>query len=239
MSTLIELARATIDLFFPPCCGGCGAALAGGVVCPSCAPYFERVASPKCPVCSQPFEGAGGDHLCHRCALQRRSFDSTVAAFLYAGPAADGLRALKYGPRPERIQPLAELWRQAASRELPEVDLAVPVPLHAKRLRRRGFNQAALLAKPLLRFAAVPLRTSALVRVRFGPEQAGLKGRERRRAPRGAFVVPPRQRRSVQGRRVLVVDDVMTTGATAGACATALRRAGASEVHVAVFARAQ
>lgn len=234
---LLETGRATVDLFFPPCCGGCGAPLAAGLLCESCASLVERLGRPRCPRCALCFEAPGEDHECGGCLRRPPPFASATAPFVYGGPVADGVRALKYGPRPERAGPLAELWRQEAG-DLPEVDVAVPVPLHPRRLRQRGFNQVVLLARPLLRARRIPLDTGSLRRHRQGPAQAGLHGRARREGARGDFVVPPARRGRVEGRRVLLLDDVLTTGATAGAATRALRKAGAADVHVAVFARA-
>lgn len=230
-----RLAGALLDLVFPPCCAGCGAELATGVLCERCAPHVERIASPRCPRCGIPFEGAGADHLCSRCILEPPRFASAVAAFEFAGPLADGLRALKYGPRAERIEPLARLWREACP-ALPAVEVAVPVPLHPAKLRARGFNQTVQMALPLLRARGLRLDCGALVRRRPGDSQASLTLRERREAPRGAFAATARATR-LAGRRVLLLDDVMTTGATANECARVLLAAGAAEVHVAVVAR--
>ena len=233
---VLEIARGIVDLLLPPCCAGCGKGIPAGVLCEACAALVEPVASPRCPVCALPFDGAGIDHVCGRCVRSPPAFASATAAFRYEGPIADGLRALKYGPRPERIAGLAALWREVAV--VPEADLAVPVPLHPRRLRQRGFNQSVLLARPLLRASRLRLDTSSLRRVVDGPPQASLQGAERTRAMARAFVVPERQKASIAERTILLVDDVMTTGATAGACARALLGAGAAEIHVAVLARA-
>jgi len=162
--------------------------------------------------------------------------DSTWPTFVYCGPLAQGLRALKYGPRPERLAGLAQLWRDE-SPPLPPVDLALPVPLHPRRLRERGFNQVVLLARPLLRREGIALDCSIVRRQCEGPSQASLPEKQRRLAARKAFTLS-RGAAKLRGRRILVVDDVMTTGATVEACAALVRRAGAREVHVAVLARA-
>lgn len=231
-----SLLEGGLDLLFPPCCAGCGCRLDTGILCQGCAPSIERIRSPRCPRCGVSFSGAGLDHLCHRCRTEPPSFDSTQAAYIYAGPLADGIRAVKYGPRPERIEPLAKLWR-AARPPLPEVDLATPVPLHPNKLRRRGFNQTVALARPMLKGAGIPLVHGLLRRVVQGDNQASLEGVKRRQAPRGKYALTRRGRRRVADQRLLLVDDVMTTGATVNECARLLRAAGAREVHVAVLGR--
>jgi len=232
-----SLGSALLDLFFPPSCAGCEAPLFAGELCEACADISEPVASPKCTVCSLPFRGAGEDHLCGRCIESRPHFASAVAAFHYAGAIADGVTALKYGGRLVRLGPLARLWRDHCG-PLPEVDFALAVPLHVSKLRQRSFNQSVLLAKPLLRQRGIPLLHGALTRVRAGRSQAGLPRSERLVEPRGAYELTPKGVEAVEGRRVLVIDDIMTTGATTSECARVLSKAGAEQVHAAVLARA-
>lgn len=234
---MAAIGQALFDLAFPPCCGCCGKQLAAGVLCETCAEQIERIVSPRCPSCGIPFDGAGGDHLCRECIVKPPPFSSTSAAFYYAGPIADGLKALKYGPRTERAGPLSQLWRDAHM-AIPTVDVAIPVPLDPRRLRQRGFNQTVLLAKPLLRARRVVLDCRSLRKARGRPTQASLSIDERRKALRGAFLPLTNKARSrLTGRRVLLLDDVMTTGATARECARVLIDGGVAEVHVMVLAR--
>jgi ComF family protein len=240
VETVLGVAKALVDLVFPPCCAGCGKHLAAGILCELCADQIERITSPKCPRCSIPFDGAGADHLCGECIVKPPPFTSTSAAFNYAGPIADGIKALKYGPRVERAGPLSQMWLQATEQtgNRPEVDVAIPVPLDARRLRERGFNQTVLLAKPLLRAWRLPLDCSSLLKAKGRPTQASLSIEERKKSLRGAFLpLSSRARTRLQDRRVLLLDDVMTTGATARECARVLLEGGAAEVHVAVLAR--
>lgn len=243
MATFIKhisaIGHALFDLAFPPGCACCGKHLATGLLCEVCAVQIERIASPRCPICSIPFDGAGTDHFCSECILKRPPFLSTRAAFLYAGPIADGIRALKYGPRAERAGPLSQLWLQASDVR-PEVDIAIPVPLDARKLRRRGFNQTVLLAGPLLKRWRIPLDCRSLQKTRGKPTQASLSIDERKKALRGAFLpLSPKRRARLAGRRILLLDDVMTTGATARECARVLLEGGVAEVHVAVLARTE
>lgn len=232
-----SLGSTLLDLVLPPSCVGCGTLLATGELCDFCSELCELVTSPKCRVCDLPFRGAGEDHLCGRCIESLPRFRSTSATFRYAGAIADGVTAVKYGGRFDRLGPLSRLWRDHCT-SLPEVELVIPVPLHPSKLRQRGFNQTVLLAKPLLESRGLRLTHGALRRARAGRSQAGLPRSERLAEPKGAYVVTPRGREIVKGRRALLVDDIMTTGATLNECAKVLMNAGAEEVHVAVLARA-
>jgi ComF family protein len=236
LEKLMSWGETVLDLVLPPCCAGCGTLLLSGPLCDLCVDHVKVIESPRCPVCGIPFDGAGPDHPCGRCIESMPGFSSTTATFRYAGPIADGVIALKYGRRLERLGPLADLWREEC-RSLPEVDVAVPVPLHPTRLRQRGFNQSALIARPLLRKHGIRLRCDVLRRVRAGDAQAGLGRADRLRNPRGTYDITPRGSHVLEGRRVLVLDDIMTTGATMRECARVLLDAGAAEVHVAVLAR--
>lgn len=155
------------------------------------------------------------------------------APFAYGGPLADAIRRLKYAGRTDLAAPLGALFADACGAMNGRVDRVVPVPLHPSRLRARGFNQAALLAAPVARKLGVPLETHALRRVRATDAQAGLDASARADNVRGCFVSRP-----VRG-RILVLDDVRTTGATFADVARALREAGAAEVLVLALAAAE
>lgn len=158
-----------------------------------------------------------------------------AAAFLYGGPLADAILRLKYAGRTDLARGLSELFADAALSYAGRVDRVIPLPLHATRLRERGFNQSALLAAPVARALGVRLDVSCLVRVRPTRDQAGLPRTQRAENVRGAFAV----RRPVELGRVLLVDDVRTTGATLATAAETLLRAGAREVCTLALARAE
>lgn len=232
-----QLSSDLLDFVFPPCCGCCGEPLSTGIICEICASLLEKISSPRCPQCGIPFEGQGRDHLCSECIARPPAFQTTSAIFQYDGPVADGIRTLKYGPKPERIWPLSQLWKDTCP-ELPKVDFALAIPLHRKKLISRGFNQTVVLSKPMLRSKGIGLAQGLLERHRQGVAQAGLTVSQRKRAPRGNFRLTRRGKSRLQGKRILLLDDVMTTGSTIRECARIIQQGGASEVHVAVLARA-
>lgn len=197
-----------------------------GVECSGCGLFLAHAA---------PLHGSGRCGYCRRDAFAfsgARSFGS------YDGALRGILQLYKY----RGVRPLAGPLGDRLAETLPRLgaeslDLILPIPLHRKRERQRGFNQAALLAKRLSRRSGIPLGGKDCVRVRDTAPQTGLRGAERRKNVRGAFAVPCPER--VQGRRVLLVDDVLTTGATADACARALLAAGVRGVWVLTLARAR
>jgi ComF family protein len=208
-----------------------------------CRPCLEAVTpleSPFCPRCGVMFKGrAGSDHLCGRCLEQPPPFHMARSAFVYDGSLVDVIHCLKYKGKAQLARPLGILMYRAFVRfwEGEAVDLVLPVPLHGRRLRQRGFNQAGLLAaewrKHLDRDAAIA--SGLLVRVRPTLPQAGLGLRGRESNIRGAFAV--RNPEKIADRHVLVVDDVVTTGATVRECARLLLAHGARRVDVLALAR--
>ncbi len=194
-------------------------------------------------MCGIPFgTQSGDDHRCDRCLSRRTGFRRARACALYdaADPAEHPLKAVlqryKYNRDVTLVGPLAELLRDRCPVPLADYDVVMPVPLHLARLRWRGFNQAHLLAKRLVDDARVPVDPWSLQRIRPTRPQVDLTEAERRRNVAGAFhVTRPEQ---IRGRKILVMDDVYTTGATVVECSRALIRAGAAYVDVLVLARA-
>jgi ComF family protein len=166
-----------------------------------------------------------------------RAFAAARAACLYDEASREPILKLKHADRPD-LAPLFALWISRAARELvAEADAVLPVPLHPLRLLKRRYNQAAEIARPLARREVLAYLPDALIRRRATDSQAGKSGAGRRRNVAAAFEVPDAKRALVEGKRLLLIDDVMTTGATAEGCARALRKAGAARVDVAVVAR--
>jgi ComF family protein len=230
-------ARALLDLILPARAFDDGSpAQSPGLSAES----WSRIAfidGPVCDGCGAPFEHDLGEGVrCPACLARPRVFSRARAACLYDEASRDLILQLKHADRTD-LSGLLSAWISRAAAELiDEADAVAPVPLHRWRLLRRRYNQAAELARPIARRWSKPFLADVLVRPRPGG-QAGRSAVGRRRAAAGAFVVPKTRRRLVEGRRILLVDDVMTTGSTAEACARALLRAGAKAVDLAVVAR--
>jgi len=230
--------RGALDLVFPPqSLDGGEAAMAGGLS----AATWSRIHfldGPVCDGCGTPFEyDQGPGARCAACMARPRAFAAARAACLYDETSREPILKLKHADRPD-VGELFALWIARSARELiAEADAVAPVPLHRWRLLSRRYNQAAEIARPLCRREGIAYLPDALVRRRATDTQAGKSGSGRKRNVAAAFVVPPARRGLVEGRRILLIDDVMTTGATAEGCARALKAAGAARVDLAVVAR--
>lgn len=193
---------------------------------------------PVCDGCGSPFEYDPGPGVrCAPCMAKPFAFDRARAACLYDEHSRDLILKLKHADRTDLSGLLARWISRAAQPLLAEADLIVPAPLHRWRLLSRRYNQAAEIARPLARTHGLRCLPDALIRNRDTDSQGGKSASGRRRNVAGAFVVPPNRREQVEGRRVLLIDDVLTTGATAHACARALKAAGAAQVNLAVIAK--
>ena len=205
------------------------------VVCNACATRFAQPV-PRCTTCALPVP-EGITH-CGACLREPPPLDACLAAVTYGWPWSDCVTQFKFGNLPGWAAELATLMRSAPWVEpaLEQADRVLPMPLARERLAERGYNQALLLAKQL-----APHKTDAslLLRTRHTPAQSELKRAERLRNVRGAFAVEPLRAPELRGRRVVLVDDVMTTGASLHAAATALRQAGTARITAVVFARTE
>ncbi|HEU0100497.1 MAG TPA: ComF family protein [Allosphingosinicella sp.] len=230
--------RRLLDFALPPRCPGCGA-ITGEPhrFCIDCWRSLVFLGEPCCARCGLPFEYAGADEAwCAGCLAEPPPFDRMRAAVAYGDVSRDVALRLKYSGRPG----LAETLAHFMVRHVPAGEagaLLVPVPLHRWRIWRRGYNQAALIASALSSRTGLPAELAILRRTRATPPLRGLGRRERSLAVRGAFRVAPEARNVVAGRRILLVDDVYTSGATASACARALKRSGAASVEILCWAR--
>jgi len=199
---------------------------------------LQFISPPVCGCCGAPFEIVVDDgQLCGACIAHPPAYRRARAALVYGDVSRDLVLALKYQGRRDSLALLASWMANAAPELLQDADLIVPVPLHYLRLVRRGFNQSVWLAAALSRASGVRLSVDALKRVRSTPIQGGLSAEGRRRNVQGAFRIRSGKERLVKDQKILLVDDVLTTGATAEACSRALTRAGASCVDVLTLAR--
>lgn len=235
---LQTLARQALDLVLPPHAldGGARPQQTGLSV-----ETWSRIAfieDPACDGCGLPFEyDLGPGVTCAACSARPRAFSRARAACIYDDTSRDLILKLKHADRPELANLLA-LWISRAAAPLIETaDTVAPVPLHPGRLFTRRYNQAAEIARPLARRAGLDFLPDALVRRHATESQGGKSARGRKMNVRGAFKVAENARTRIAGKRVLLIDDVMTTGATAEACAKALLAAGAAAVDVGVVAR--
>lgn len=227
-----------LDFLFPPRCPACAIRTARIALCERCAVAIAAPRSPLCPRCGESFSGSGPDHPCGRGLQRPPHFERARACALYRNgepnPLIEILHRFKYG-RDVTLAPVLGAFFTEHCPVPDDHDVVVPVPLDVARLRWRGFNQSVMLARALARRRRRPLCRMALERWRATPPQVGLGEDARRRNIAGAFAV--HERAAIHGRTVLLVDDVMTTGATVDECAKTLRRAGARRVDVAVLAR--
>lgn len=237
---LLKLAgRNAADLLLPPQCMLCQAEVdEPGRLCAACWPKLQFIAEPCCPACGTPYGiPVPAGLVCGACLREPPPYARARSAFVYGGGGRDLVLRFKRGDRTDLVPGLARLMARAGAGLLAECDLIVPVPLHPGRLWRRRYNQAALLAAALGRLAGRQALPALLERRRATPSLGRLGRAERRRILSGAIAVAPALRPALQGRRVLLVDDVLTSGATANACCRALLRAGAAGVDVLTLAR--
>lgn len=194
--------------------------------------------SPLCVVCGFPFIGAGDDHLCGGCTKSHHHVDAARAALVYEGASRDLIHAFKYRNKTHLRRPLALLTIEKLSEfvRLQAPNMIIPVPLHRKRLRSRGFNQAVLLGELFSSHWNIPLDRQNLRRIRWTEPQVNLSAGDRRANVKGAFSIQNPD--LVSGRKVLLVDDVLTTGSTVEECALMLKTVGAVDVTVITVARA-
>ena len=227
--------KALLDIIFPPVCLLCGESSLKKGFCEACLMLIEkeRITTPICSTCGTPFLSPKGvDHECGRCLKERPHFKAARSAFVYDGRLLDAIHRFKYGGDTSLAVPLARSALGALDQS--NDCLVVPVPLHPLRLKARGFNQSLLIARELARLTAFPLSYSNLKRARDTGQQVGLKSVERNKNVAGAFIL--QDPIAFKGKKALLVDDVITTGATINECARLLKLAGA-EVFALTVAR--
>ncbi|MDH3999534.1 MAG: ComF family protein [Desulfuromonadales bacterium] len=231
----------TADLLLPPVCHLCDQALPAQLdlpgFCLSCLADFPPLSPARCSRCACPFVGTSEDrHLCGSCLQIPPAFSHVYALGQHDGALCEAINRVKYRNRLD----LATLLGKLLAEDLTDQglgqwpDLLLPVPLQRKRLRSRGYNQAAELARPIAKILQRPLMTDWLRRTRHTPPQQGLNAEQRRLNQRDSFICSG----SIANQKILLIDDVMTTGETARECSRVLQDAGATEIRVAVVTRA-
>ncbi|MBM9593761.1 ComF family protein [Roseitranquillus sediminis] len=234
------LLRRAVDLILPHQCAACREIVeGGGMLCGACWRQTPFVTGLVCDGCGVPLPGECGDTVhCDECLAHPPAWDHGRAATIYRDVARRLVLGLKHGDRLDLVGPASEWMARAAQPLLRPETIVVPVPVHRWRLIRRRYNQAALLGRGLARRCGLDWHPDALVRARSTGSQDHKSREERFANVSGAIEVNPRRARALAGRDVLLVDDVMTSGATLTACTEALRQASAASVSVVVLARA-
>ena len=242
LSRLAQGLRATLrlglDTALPRLCPACRDLITDRGVCPACWSKLAFIAAPYCPRLGIPFAYDPGPGILSMQAIaDPPAYNRARAAVRYDDVARKLVHGLKYGDRMD-LAPMIGRWMIRAGHELlGDADALVPVPLHWRRLWTRRFNQSAALAEHIARESGIAVTHAALKRVKATAQQVGLSRKDRATNVQGAFKVAPDARPEVAGRRLILIDDVLTSGATSDACARALLRAGAAQVDVLVFAR--
>jgi ComF family protein len=236
--TALGILRAALDLALPRLCAACRAPVEGQGLCPACWSKLSFISRPYCERLGIPFAYDPGPGILSMEAIaDPPAYNRARAAVRFDEISRALVHALKYGDRID-LAPMMGRWLSHAGRELlAEADALVPVPLHWRRNWTRRFNQSAMLAAAVSAASGVPIAAGALKRVKATAQQVGLTRSERAANIQGAFRVRPEGKAAVAGRRLVLVDDVLTSGATVEGCARTLLRAGAVNVDVLVFAR--
>lgn len=230
--------HAVLDMAYPPACLNCDApTTTSDTLCATCFKALRPITAPLCPVLGLPFAASlGPDTLSAEALADPPPFGRARAAVIYGEVAATIVSRLKYGDRPELARFCARLMAGAGHQLWADGPLLVPVPLHRARQRERRYNQSAELAQQVGRLTGLELDTGLVQRIRKTRQQVGLSGDGRQRNVAGAFAVHPDALIRVRGRRVVLIDDVYTTGATVKAVTRSLRKAGIDAVDVVTFA---
>jgi ComF family protein len=234
-----------LDFVLPHRCFACDRGLGEGPgLCPSCWAAVTFIEAPCCKQCGRPFEidpnnGDNGDDglICAKCIADPPLFDRARAAMVYNDASRSLVTGLKYADRTDFAKGLGLWLQRAGSSFLDDADVLVPVPLHPWRLWMRRYNQAGLLAGSLSRETLIPTLHDAIHRTRHTRQQVGLSAAKRRRNVAGAFRINPKRRGQIEGAHVVLIDDVVTSGATILACTRALRALKPREISILSLAR--
>ena len=218
-----DLTWSALDWFFPPCCVGCGKP--GAIICDQCTTTLKPIPTNHCSKCGKPLHEV---EYCQTCSSQTFHFTQARAACLYEGTIRKAIHQLKFNGNLGLANPFSKLLYSVYLYDNRKVDLVTAVPLSQNKLNERGFNQSIWIGKPLAARIGVPFKASALIKMKDTEPQVGLNRLQRQGNLKGAFLAEPKL---IKGKNVLIVDDVITTGATFEACAEALLVGGAKEIY--------
>lgn len=229
-----------IDSVLPPRCPFTGEIVdSQGTISPGAWGQLSFISAPQCHACGFPFEfavpGGSSGALCAACLADRPEYSMARSALVYNDASRDFILGFKHGDQIHSVVSMIPWLKQAGADVLPQSDVIVPVPLHRWRLLRRRYNQAAVIGRALARETGKDFVADALIRTRATPTQGHLKAKERAQNVRKAFGLHPK--RNISGKKVLLVDDVYTTGVTVHECVKVLKKAGAAEIFVLTLAR--
>ncbi len=230
-----------VEAFFPSHCLACEKIISrDGLFCSECWLKLQFVTDPKCKICSYPFEIeiAHASPLCSKCLIKKPSYDKLLTIFRYNHVIKKIIGSFKYRDQTFLAKKFSKILADKARSEIVDCDFIVAVPLHPKKLRERKFNQAVFLCRNLLKFFPEKIfYPEMLLRMKNTRPQVELRKKEREKNLKRAFLVKPKYRDLVSGKKILLVDDVATTGATLENCAKELKRCGAKEVVVLTIAK--
>lgn len=227
-----------VDVLTPPLCLTCKTPVTvGAALCLSCWQNLNFIDEPVCDILGTPFAYDEGEGAVSPAAMvDPPAWDKARAVAIFDDASGHLVHLLKYQDQQEAGLAMARMMVGAGRNLLLETDVVIPVPLHVRRLWQRRFNQAAFLALQISKAGRKPWFSDVLVRVAPTSSQVGLDAKQRQKNVRDAFFISPERRGMIEGKTVLLIDDVRTTGATASACAATLRKAGAARIHVLTFA---
>ena len=233
-----DLGRIALDLLLPPHCAACDERVAtAGQLCAACFAATHFIGEPCCDCCGVAFDVADLGPICQACEANPPLFRQARGGLSYDAQGRRLILPFKHADRPELCRVLAPHMARAGAALLRKADVLVPVPLHRRRLFSRRYNQAVLLAAELGRLSGIPVLRDTLVRCKATASLGASSAAERAREVAGAFAVHPKREALLAGKQVLLIDDVMTSGATANACAAILLEAGATAIDVLIAAR--
>jgi ComF family protein len=235
---LFKVLKKILEVIFPSHCISCSEIVSSdGLFCDQCFPKLEFISDPKCQICSYPFE-VELKHLppfCGTCLAKKPNYHKVLTIYRYNETIAKSLSALKYSDQTFLAKKFSRILFTNFKEEIANCDIICAVPLHKKRLKERKFNQAVLIAKNLSKDKFIP---DLLWRLVNTAAQVKLKKKEREKNLKKAFLVNKKYHKLIKGKKILLLDDVMTTGATVNNCAKTLKKFGAKEIIILTVAKA-